>query len=262
MKKIIQNLLPIILFILTYSLCSGQNNNMEDVVYLKNGSIIRGLIIEQVPNQSIKIQTKDRNVFVFKYDEIEKITKENAINNNSNNSGNDTQTTGEFKKKGFINLTEINYCPGVGDVKFENLSAKNEDYSFGFKTVLGYQFNEHLSLGLGVGIDKYKNIELLPLTLDTRVSILKGKVSPVFIGDIGYSFGLNGVEGGLVINPQVGIRTYISKNTAYIFNIGYKWQKQKVTYRYPSSIYGINYYAYSTEEVFFKFITISTGFSF
>ena len=36
-----------------------------------------GIIIEQVPNQSIKIQTKDRNVFVFKYDEIEKMTKEN-----------------------------------------------------------------------------------------------------------------------------------------------------------------------------------------
>lgn len=49
---------------------------MEDVVYLKNGSIIRGLIIEQIPNESLKIQTKDRNVFAFTFDEILKITKE------------------------------------------------------------------------------------------------------------------------------------------------------------------------------------------
>jgi len=48
----------------------------QDVVYLKNGSIIRGMIIEQIPNKTLKIQTKDRSVFVYKYDEIEKITKE------------------------------------------------------------------------------------------------------------------------------------------------------------------------------------------
>ena len=48
----------------------------QDVVYLKNGSIIRGMIIEQIPNVSLKIQTKDSNVFVFKMEEIEKITKE------------------------------------------------------------------------------------------------------------------------------------------------------------------------------------------
>ncbi len=47
-----------------------------EVVYLKNGSIIRGIIIEQTPNVQIKIQTKDGSVFVYKMDEVEKITKE------------------------------------------------------------------------------------------------------------------------------------------------------------------------------------------
>jgi hypothetical protein len=51
-------------------------NNYQDVVYLKNGSIIKGMIIEQIPNVSIKIQTPDQNIFVYKMDEIEKMTKE------------------------------------------------------------------------------------------------------------------------------------------------------------------------------------------
>lgn len=51
-------------------------NELQDVVYLKNGSIIRGLIIEQVPNVSLKVQTADGNVFVFQMDEVAKITKE------------------------------------------------------------------------------------------------------------------------------------------------------------------------------------------
>lgn len=40
------------------------NPQYVDVVYLKNGSIIRGMIIEQIPNVSLKIQTKDGSIFV------------------------------------------------------------------------------------------------------------------------------------------------------------------------------------------------------
>jgi hypothetical protein len=47
-----------------------------DVVYLKNGGVIRGMIIEQTPNVQIKIQTKDGSIFVYKMEEIEKMTKE------------------------------------------------------------------------------------------------------------------------------------------------------------------------------------------
>jgi len=48
----------------------------QDVVYLKNGSVIRGMVIEQVPNVSLKIRTADGSVFVYAMDQVEKITKE------------------------------------------------------------------------------------------------------------------------------------------------------------------------------------------
>ena len=62
-----------ILFFFSFNLFS-QNTN--DVIYLKNGNIIKGMIIEQIPNQSVKIETKDKSVFVLQYTEIEKLTKE------------------------------------------------------------------------------------------------------------------------------------------------------------------------------------------
>ncbi|MFC1539220.1 hypothetical protein ACFL6H_07340 [Candidatus Latescibacterota bacterium] len=43
-----------------------------DVVYLKNGSIIRGKIIENVINKNLKIELQDGSVMVFEYDDIEK----------------------------------------------------------------------------------------------------------------------------------------------------------------------------------------------
>ena len=52
------------------------SQQMEDVVYLKNGSVIHGVIIEQIPNVSIKIKTHDGNVMAYKYEDIEKFTKE------------------------------------------------------------------------------------------------------------------------------------------------------------------------------------------
>lgn len=73
MKKTLTILL---LFSLFSAIAFAQQNNFQDVVYLKDGSIIRGMIIEQVPNKSIKIETADKSVFVYQMDVIEKITKE------------------------------------------------------------------------------------------------------------------------------------------------------------------------------------------
>jgi hypothetical protein len=50
----------------------------QDVVYLKNGGIMRGTIIELIPEQSVKIKTSDGNVYVYAMSEIEKINKENV----------------------------------------------------------------------------------------------------------------------------------------------------------------------------------------
>ena len=55
---------------------NSDNPQYVDIVYLKNGSIIKGMIIEQTPNVSLKIQTRDGSIFVYKMEEVEKITKE------------------------------------------------------------------------------------------------------------------------------------------------------------------------------------------
>lgn len=93
-----KNYLAILLFSIIASVSFGQTN-YQDVVYLKNGSIIRGLIIEQVPNASIKIETADRNVFVFQMGEIEKITKE-AMEGKRADRFSDSD-----KRKGYIGLS-------------------------------------------------------------------------------------------------------------------------------------------------------------
>jgi len=47
-----------------------------DVIYLKNGSVIKGSIVEQVQNVYLKIGIRDGSIYVYKMEEIEKIVKE------------------------------------------------------------------------------------------------------------------------------------------------------------------------------------------
>lgn len=47
----------------------------NDVVYLKNGSIIRGTIVELVPGSIVKITTSDGSLFVYNMDDVIKIEK-------------------------------------------------------------------------------------------------------------------------------------------------------------------------------------------
>jgi hypothetical protein len=68
----------LIIAMLVFVAIAAQAQTYVDVVYLKNGSIIRGIIIEQTPNVSLKIKTGDGNIFVYKMEEVEKLAKEEA----------------------------------------------------------------------------------------------------------------------------------------------------------------------------------------
>ena len=78
--KILGQLRPIMVALLVSTLVffstAALGQQMEDVVYLKNGSIIRGLIIEHVPSETIKIQTREGNLFVYEIWQVERIMKE------------------------------------------------------------------------------------------------------------------------------------------------------------------------------------------
>ncbi|MBI4532257.1 MAG: hypothetical protein HY709_12140 [Candidatus Latescibacteria bacterium] len=67
------------LVIMLWPILASAQEQMDDVVYLKNGSVIRGVIVEQVPGVSLKIRTRDGNIFMYQMDEIQKIAKEASM---------------------------------------------------------------------------------------------------------------------------------------------------------------------------------------
>jgi len=67
----------LVFFIIT--LCFAPSlfsEQLRDVVYLENGSIIKGKIIEYEPEEYLKIMTADGSVFVYNVEEISKVETE------------------------------------------------------------------------------------------------------------------------------------------------------------------------------------------
>lgn len=210
MKKCLMFVLIIILTNVAYS-----NNDYQDVIYLKNGGIIRGMIIEQIPNKSIKIKTADSNVLVFKSEEIKKITKE-LKEIYSNSSG---------LKKGYKGIVTFSYLLGIGDFQHDRVK---------FDFINGYQVNPYISIGVGIGFRYYtKSAEyIIPFFYDTKITFSDSELSPFFSLGIGSSIGTNGLSNdiiGFIFNPAFGMTIKGAYSNVNI-GIGYELQQFIETY--------------------------------
>ncbi len=257
MKKIISYLIVFILFAPVF--LNAQENKgpdavntkkpMEDVVYLKNGAIIRGIIIEQVPNKTLEIKSNDNNYLIFNMNEVLKITKENKFADPT-----------EYKKKGFLTINELGFGFGINTINtyHGSVDIAKQNPIIGLRSINGYQLNEHFSFGLGIGfeaiLDGTKKGALMPLVIDTRINFWKGKFSPVLDLNGGYSVGFQ-YSSGIAANPSIGMKLYLTNKIAYLFNIGYKVQQLNVKTKdeYGGTIIRI---------VNYQFFSLSTGLSF
>jgi len=69
-------MLLFVFFAITLLPMSTYAQEPTDVVYLKNGDILRGVIVEEIPFESIKMELPGGSTITVKYSDIAKITKE------------------------------------------------------------------------------------------------------------------------------------------------------------------------------------------
>jgi hypothetical protein len=73
---------------------TGQDYQPRDTVYLKDGSIIHGFIVEEESGASLRIKTKARNIYTYQMADVAKITHlAQTNNNNAGNKGNSAPAT-------------------------------------------------------------------------------------------------------------------------------------------------------------------------
>ena len=259
--------------LLLSTLCLGtvsfaQSN--DEAVHLKNGSIIRGTVIEQVPNKSIKIQTADGSQFVYEMNEVEKTTR--GIQPVK------TKVKGIVLNLAFSRIYDIKGPRGFVDLGFTGGLGSHGISRPELLASYGYQPNQYLFLGVGTGIQYFGTNGMekfyVPIFGDIRTNFPKFKTTSrgfvPFAGlRAGYAFcGTDDFESvGMYLAPFVGIKYMISNKQAINVSMGYSAQFVEFynySYDYYSSHYSYSscYYPYYSETKNLGGLSFKIGFEF
>ena len=130
MKRIITFVL---IAICSISIASAQR---VTTVYLNNGSIIKGELVEYVPGERISVQTTDGNLFVYTPDEVKNIETPSATET--------SVTTKHMARRGYRGMVEL--AP---------FTLSTSGPTLNLSTTHGYQFNHNLFVGGGIGLYSY-----------------------------------------------------------------------------------------------------------
>ena len=133
-----------------------------DVVYLKNGSIIKGIVIEIIPNETIKIEIADGSIFVYPIDEVERIEKIEVVDKK-------LRTKVKLKSAGtarFISLTTGLFVLGGGQL-YNGQYAKAVGYAF-----LGFGAETFIFIGVNARQDSIVAAGLLMMISGYMYSVL------------------------------------------------------------------------------------------
>lgn len=169
----------LILIVAAMPLVGASAQSQRETVYLHNGSVIKGEVIEAVPGESIKVKTADGSIFVYDMADVERIAKEQEA---------DGYVAGNSRggHRGLDFLLDVGYgVPTEGGKGFATAEIG-----------LGKRFNKNFYFGIGSGawvsVDGGK--PLVPVTADFRAMFPVGRarVAPGGTFRLGYVFNTEG----------------------------------------------------------------------
>ncbi|MCH7535230.1 MAG: hypothetical protein IH948_05725 [Bacteroidetes bacterium] len=198
---------------------SNAQTPTEDVVYLKDGSVIRGSVLESGIKTKVRI-ISGGNQWVFDISEVDTVIREVIPSK--------IEKQLQHKEKGYYGI--ISLAPMHG---YDNLGSGIKSFSIHF--INGYQINERWALGIGTGIDFYYG-SFYPIFLHSTFSSHKGSFSPFISSKLGYisptwnnyvDDKIKSRYGGIMGEFGLGIKKYFSDKGAFVASIGYRYQETK-----------------------------------
>jgi len=208
----------------------AQDNHKEKelmIVYLKDGSTIKGTIIDWNYEEALQLRTTDGLELTFPAKAIDKVTQASLYK---------VTVPYNFKENGLYYAVRGQYIVGN-----DGRRAK-EQGGYGFSALVGHRFNRLLGIGIGTGYDLFidnTGERLMPIFTEVSGYLLPKNSSFSYSLAVGYSFAftdadynLNEAKGGLLIYPAVGLR-FGTGEMKYTVDLGYKFQNAIFTYTNP-----------------------------
>lgn len=193
---------------------------MEDIVHLKDGKIIKGEVLEYNPKENLKIKVLGESILVYKSSEVVKIEKEEK----------QTTATNEKESPKSHQPSDVGLYHAVGGETAFQLGNGTWGSSISFTSSTGWSFHRLFGIGAGLGI-KWGRHALLPIYANIRGNFMKSSASLFYDINVGYGIPLpeafrGGIvrvktaEGGLYLRPSIGIRFSSKKRTHVFLDVG------------------------------------------
>lgn len=241
---------------------SAQAQKMQDVVYLHDGSILKGQVLAFQPEGKIRVEILGGSVLVYPASAVKELKKEPVPTNLLTNESPKATEGIPLKTKGLYSVSQAHANFG-------------KDYNYqiqvgtGISQTVGYQFNQWIGLGLGTGFSSIGNKSFVPIFSEARgyfskdvsgffYSLAAGYAYAFKHGIDQFSFSNNNTkaEGGLWVYPAIGYRFKSSKKMNACLDLGYCIQKASYEYNAPDWTGNPTVY---TEDNTWKRLTLRFG---
>lgn len=268
MKQRNRFLLLLAVFSLSTFLCFAQRNNI-DVLFFKNGSILRGKVVERNATGG-RIQINGGSVFIYRNEELDSSAKE-SFNDYYRKH---LRHQYVYKTRGYANYTEVSglmWGNGGTDAYGNTRTA----FGLTLHTINGYRIWPYLFVGAGLGIDRYYDYKetFSPFYLRLTCEPLKRKLSPLITLDAGYSYLWKKwsekynwykemdykTKGGYYVACAAGLRVNTQGPVAFTATVGYRAHQSSFSYYQPG--WQGEGYLYETKRLYQR-VTLSLGLSF
>lgn len=190
----------ILFFLIAGSLVAQENpEEMVDIIYLKDGGVVRGVILEKQEGNFVRILVGRKQKQEIKFADIEKMDKEEM------NEVEVTFVPRKNRMRGYAMQAELGVQQDRSDTSLSRVQLD---------IVNGFRINSFISLGAGIGLRFYTGAKdlLIPVYGNLRIKLLNKRVSPYASLSYGYSFdSSNGDEGilfkgmGTIFRPSLGL---------------------------------------------------------
>lgn len=222
-------------------------------IYLKDGRIVEGTIVEQKFGESITIKTEDGEQLTFEEKEVELLVRTQA---SSTNLSFHTSTTVPPTRRVYRQSLPIKYREdktmyhmvvfglGFGESNWGGVTATPTIPGYR----MGYRYNQYLNAGVGVGLEPYEGGLMLPIFAELHGDVGKQKkIMPHYFGQLGYGAALapgwqvSELKGGLYYHYGVGYKINTRGRLDWTVTCGLKSQKtwqRRQDWRWPGDIVG------------------------
>lgn len=273
-------LLVVVSLLIFFSITFAQEG-YRDIVYLKNGGKVIGIIIEQIPNVSIKIETSNGSLLVFKMDEIEKMVKEKIgvspsevrqpiyqepplveqppppIQSNNQNSWIGNKVEGMYAT---FAIGSHNVKPTSSETKVNSDSYELDYDSYSgmvFHAQIVFQSKEKYAFLFGGTVDKYANGTFTSYYVGGHYYLKAEEFSPFLYLKGGYGFGnlenpFDSDEEIKFTGPYVtvgaGTKYYLGNSWGLYAEAGYKYQGTSADWS-TDDTYGRTYKIETSQDI-------------